>query len=174
VVNTFERVEATAETGASRPTRIALATLLGTLALGSVVLWLAAGEPGAIIGAFAFGVASASVVRPRGAALATPSGTAVAVHDERELDMLGLHELNRARRYEHALTLVSLSFAGSKADALHAAESVSRCLRQSDLLGHASGRLLIVLPQTGGDAIDGFVSRLVIALEDDLAAKTRL
>lgn len=173
-MNTIECVEATAEARESRPTRIALATLLGTLALGSVVVWLAAGEPRAVIPALAFGVASASVVRPRTAFRATPSGTAVAVHAERELNALGLHELNRARRYERPLTLVSLSFAGSTKDGLRAIDPVSRCLRQSDLLGRSSGRLWIVLPETPGDAIQGLVSRFVTALDDDVAGKTRL
>jgi lipopolysaccharide/colanic/teichoic acid biosynthesis glycosyltransferase len=173
-VNSIECVEATAETKLSRPPRVALATLLGTLALGSVIFWLAAGEPRAVVPAVAFGVASASVFRPRAAFRATPSGMAVALHHERELDALGMHELNRARRYERPLTLVSLSFAGSRRDGLRATERVSSCLRQSDLLGHASGRLLIVLTETPGNAIQGLVSRFVTALEDDLAGKTQL
>jgi lipopolysaccharide/colanic/teichoic acid biosynthesis glycosyltransferase len=172
-VNTIECVEATAEARLSRPTRIAFATLLGILALGSVVVWLAAGEARAIIPALAFGAASASVVRPWAAFRATP-GTAVAVHAEPELDALGMQELNRARRYERPLTLVSLSFGGSRKDGPRATAPVSRCLRQSDLLGHASGHLLIVLPETPGNAIHGLVSRLVAALGHDLAGKTQL
>jgi lipopolysaccharide/colanic/teichoic acid biosynthesis glycosyltransferase len=173
-VKMIERAESTAEPAAMPAVRVSLAALLGVLALGAIALGVAADAPGAMVAAVAFGIASAGVAKPRRNGRAAVSETPVVVYDERELDALGRHELNRARRYEHPVTLVSLSLAASGTDILRAAERISACLRESDLLGHERARLFIVLPQTKPEAVDAFVNRAVAALGDELSGKGRL
>lgn len=112
-----------------------------------------------------------------------PAGVA----DERLLDRLAVHEMTRARRYEHPLTLLlvdidnwsALSTERGKRGAFEQITSLAirirRLLRDVDAIGlHGNGQLAILLPETPLDGALVVAGRIEEAARDDVGLAVRV
>jgi diguanylate cyclase (GGDEF)-like protein len=120
---------------------------------------------------------------PTPAGIRLPAGVA----DEALLDRLAVHEMTRARRYEHPLTLLlvgvdgwsTLSAERGKRAAFEVlstlAMRIRRLLRDVDAIGlHGDGRLAVILPETPLDGAIVVASRIEQAAREDVGLKTRV
>jgi hypothetical protein len=82
------------------------------------------------------------------------------------LDLFGF-EIERARRYERAFTMLHVSRAQARNGSDHLddiATELYGVLRQGDLLWVDDSGLLLLLPETGPDGADLFVQRVTAAV----------
>lgn len=112
-----------------------------------------------------------------------PAGVA----DERLLDRLAVHEMTRARRYEHPLTLLLVdidSWAPLAADRARRsaheqlsplAVRIRRLLRDVDAIGlHGERQLAILLPETPLDGALVVAGRIEEAAREDVSVSVRI
>jgi diguanylate cyclase (GGDEF)-like protein len=121
------------------------------------------------------------VVAPAEARL--PAGVA----DERLLDRLAVHEMTRARRYEHPLTLLLVQVdvwpllqaehgqRGALDRLSRLAIRIRRLLRDVDAIGlHGDGQLAILLPETPLDGAMVVAGRIEETAREDVGVRVRV
>ncbi len=119
----------------------------------------------------------------------TPAGVRLppGVADEALLDRLAIHEMTRARRYEHPLTFLLVGVEGwttlsaergrrGSFEVLSTlAMRIRRLLRDVDAIGvHGDGRLAVILPETPLDGALVVAGRIEQAAREDVGLKTRV
>lgn len=152
----------------------------GTAAVFGVARWLGPDAPGSS--------SQPSSTDSRRLAAAPAEGRLPAgVADERLLDRLAIHEMTRARRYEHPLTLLlvdidnwsALNVERGKRSACEQftalAIRIRRLLRDVDAIGlHGDGQLAILLPETPLDGALVVAGRIAEAAREDVGLAVRV
>ena len=185
-----------------RDARWSVAVSVGASVVTLAALWLSGNDllPSILV---AFGVAASGAVG-RWARISAPVASSVpggrqatavpaearlpaGVADERLLDRLAIHEMTRARRYEHPLTLLLVDIDGwsmlaterGKRGAFDQvsvlAVRIRRLLRDVDAIGlHGDGQLAILLPETPLDGALVVAGRIEQAARDDVGVSVRV
>ena len=149
----------------------------GTAAVFGVARWLGPGKTSAP----ATGDSRRLTAAPAESRL--PAGVA----DERLLDRLAVHEMTRARRYEHPLTLLLVDIdgwatrnteqgkRGTDEQFTSLALRIRRLLRDVDAIGlHGDGQLAILLPETPLDGALVVAGRIEEAAREDVGLAVRV
>lgn len=131
--------------------------------------------------------ASSPAERRQAAASPAEGRLPAGVADERLLDRLAVHEMTRARRYEHPLTLLLVDIDGWSALAADRgkrsaseqwsvlAVRIRRLLRDVDAIGlHGENQLAILLPETPLDGALVVAGRIEEAAREDIGVSVRV